>query len=223
MTIPQFPNSATKSITFVSSPSSHGRSWQRLKEKLHLRPSKEPTTPTAAPDAASATQTQPQAPESRESAANHDEPDGQDKGSEEPPSASQNIGDVPIRELWNAAYEKLREEDGELVRQYESDLLPGSVAAALGSTLATKVSRREQMDVILKRKMDEVNRNTWKLKFGASEVPVRDVAEPVLGVVNWANDYVANAVSGNPYASIAWFGVSLLLPVRFALPEVGRE
>lgn len=136
---------------------------------------------------------------------------------------SRDISDVPIRELWDAAYETLREEDGKLVRQYEEDLLSGSVAAALGSTLEAKVSRREQMDAILKCKMDEVNRDTWKLKFGDSEVPVRDVAEPVLGVVSWANDYIANAISANPYASIAWSGVSLLLPVRFASPEAGRE
>ncbi len=60
-----------------------------------------------------------------------------------------------------------------------------------------------------------MQRDTWKLKFGSSsEVPVKDLAEPVLSIVGWANDYISEAASGNAYASMAWFGVSLLLPVR---------
>ena len=36
---------------------------------------------------------------------------------------------------------------------------------------------------------------------------------PVVGTIRWANDYISNALSANPYASLAWAGVSLLLPV----------
>ncbi len=197
---------------------------QRLKEKLHLRQSKETGIPAALLNAAPASQSQPQVSTTKnQAAASQGGPDEAVEENQESPSVFGSSNDVPIRELWNVAYEKLKEEDGELVRQYEEDLLSGSVAVALRSTIEAGVSRREQMDTILRRKMDEVNRDTWKLKFGNSEVPVRDVAEPVLGVVSWANDYVANAVSGNPYASIAWSGVSLLLPVCFALPEATRE
>ncbi|KAJ0313343.1 hypothetical protein COL516b_000277 [Colletotrichum fioriniae] len=68
--------------------------------------------------------------------------------------------------------------------------------------------------MILKHKMDQVNRESWKLKFGSSEVEVQDVVKPVLAVVDWANDFVAKALVSNPYASIAWSGVSLLLPIK---------
>jgi hypothetical protein len=118
--------------------------------------------------------------------------------------------DTPICELWSLAYQKLREEDEDLIVDYEAKLT-GNLAAGLGSAL--KVGTRERMETILRRKMDEVNRDAWKLKFGSSEVQVKDLVQPVLGVVDWANDYITGAVSANPYASTAWAGVSLILPV----------
>lgn len=70
------------------------------------------------------------------------------------------------------------------------------------------------MKFVLMRKMEQVNRDAWKLKFGDStEVEVKDIVEPVLKVVDKANDFITNALDGSPQASIAWAGVSLLLPV----------
>jgi hypothetical protein len=69
------------------------------------------------------------------------------------------------------------------------------------------------MNIILKAKVDEVNKNVWKLKFGGKDVPVKDLMQPVAGTIDWANDYTSDALSANPYESLAWAGVSLLLPV----------
>jgi hypothetical protein len=123
--------------------------------------------------------------------------------------------DPPIRELWSIAYEKLREEDDALVLDYEKKLC-GDLGAGLSALVgANAMGRREQMAGILQRKMDEVNRETWKLRFGnAGDVAVKDLAEPVLGVISRANEYIAGALASNPYASMAWTGVALLLPVR---------
>lgn len=74
--------------------------------------------------------------------------------------------------------------------------------------------KREQMQFVLQRKIDEVNRYAWKLKFGnSSEIEVKEMVEPVLGVIKWANNYISQALSGSPQASIAWAGISLFLPV----------
>jgi hypothetical protein len=176
----------------------------RLKQKLHLGRSKPNTNHLAANanDVAPANEKSP--PESSKSttATATDQPHELNRAS-----------DVPIRELWNLAYEKLREEDAELVQRYETELNVAGGRAAL----ETKDSRREQMDAVLRGKVDEVTRDAWKLKFGSSEVPIRDLAGPVLSVLDSANDYITGAVNGNPYASIAWSGVSLLLPVRYSL------
>lgn len=37
--------------------------------------------------------------------------------------------------------------------------------------------------------------------------------QPILGAVSLVNEYVTDAMSVNPYASLAWAGISLLLPV----------
>ena len=65
------------------------------------------------------------------------------------------------------------------------------------------------MDAMLRRNLDEVHGDLWKLKSGSSEVLVEDLAQSVLCVVGWANDYVTGAVGVNGFVSIAWFGVSV--------------
>lgn len=138
-----------------------------------------------------------------------------DDGVEKPPSVKGSSDrDVSIRELWDVAYEKLKSEDGELIRRYEAALprVDGPAEKA-DPALEPKASRREHMRAVLELKIDEAKRDAWKLKFGASEVMAKDLVEPALSVVDWANDYITNAVSANAYASIAWSAVSLLLPV----------
>ncbi|KAI1366280.1 ankyrin repeat-containing domain protein [Xylaria arbuscula] len=114
--------------------------------------------------------------------------------------------DTPIRELWDLAYTNLRREDERLVVEYE-----GKLCGDLGAGVASVGSKR--MDTILRRKMDKVNEDAWKLKFGTSEVQVRDLVQPILGVVERANGFIKAAVSADPSASLAWAGVSVLLPL----------
>lgn len=127
----------------------------------------------------------------------------------------------PIRELWNQAYDDLRTREENLVKEYDATL-SRNLNTVIGSTVATvglKVGREDQMKIILKAKVEEVNQNIWKLKFGANEVPVKDLMQPVVGTIDWANEYINAAVSANPYASIAWVGVGLLLPVSDTFPN----
>ncbi|KAI1428724.1 ankyrin repeat-containing domain protein [Xylaria sp. FL1777] len=127
-------------------------------------------------------------------------------------SSAPTDSDTPIRELWNLAYTNLRKEDEKLVVEYEARLC-GDLSAGLVLTLGSKVSIRDRMEAILQRKMDEVNRDIWKLKFGSSDVQVRELVQPILSVVNQTNNFINAAVSANPYASLAWTGISILLPL----------
>ncbi|KAK1242542.1 hypothetical protein MKX08_005354 [Trichoderma sp. CBMAI-0020] len=120
--------------------------------------------------------------------------------------------DTPIRELWNVAYEKLREEDARLVEKYEISLQQ-CLPADLESVPSLKTSKREWMDAILRHKMQETQANVWKLTFRSSEVQLTEVIQKFLGVLKLANDFVTAAVSSNPSASLAWAGVGVLLPL----------
>ncbi|PNP60521.1 hypothetical protein THARTR1_00545 [Trichoderma harzianum] len=117
---------------------------------------------------------------------------------------------TPIGELWNLAYKKLQQEDGPLIEEYEARLR-GSVTAALGSALAAEENKGRWMNVMLRCKMEEVQKNICKFLFRSSEVQPAKVAQPILGVVKLANDFITTALASNPYASLAWAGVSALL------------
>lgn len=139
-------------------------------------------------------------------------------GLENPPvqsplnAADDDDDDVPIRQLWNLAYDRLRKENEQLINNYEAKIRK-NLGASISHAIGPKISMRDQMDIILRNKMDEVNQNSWKLRFGSSEVQMKDLAQPILSVVNWANDFITGALTPNPCASMAWAGVSLLLPV----------
>ncbi|KAK4067399.1 uncharacterized protein Triagg1_7579 [Trichoderma aggressivum f. europaeum] len=124
--------------------------------------------------------------------------------------APSTLDNTPIQELWNVAYERLREKNSALVAEYESTL-KGVVAAGVAQTLSFKANIREQMWTILQKRMEEVNDNT-KLKLGDHEVQMKNISQLILNVINSANNYVSQAVSANPFASIAWTGISFLLP-----------
>jgi hypothetical protein len=135
---------------------------------------------------------------------------------------SPKLENVPIQQLWTVAYETLREEDGELIEEYEAKLQE-SVIADSSDNHRLETDIKEQMRTILEIKMADVNKNTTKLKLGSSEVAVKDIARLLLNVVNSANSFISQAVSASPPASIAWAGVSFLLPVSCRYARSSRD
>lgn len=139
-----------------------------------------------------------------------------DPGLGDPGTSSQEL--CPISELWNQAYDDLRSDlkDGKLIKKYEAIIEThlSTVVVSTGQTLApVKASRKDNMLRLLDKKMTEVKANKWRLRFHDHEVLVEDLAKPVINMIDQADKYVSDAVSANPYASIAWAGVGLILPV----------
>ncbi|KKP01543.1 hypothetical protein THAR02_06365 [Trichoderma harzianum] len=132
------------------------------------------------------------------------------------------VQDTPIRELWNMAYEKLREQDGALIADYEAKLT-GSVTSGLGQTFNLKQNRREWMQAILESKMEEFNRDTSKPQSSSSKVQATNAMRLVLRVANSANDYISNATSANPCTSIAWAGLLMNIAAEQASLVKGLE
>lgn len=134
-----------------------------------------------------------------------DEPDEGTKRSNTP-ALTEN---TPIREVWRVAYEKLREDDGELIKNYEAELTK-SVAIGLVQMLPSKANHRDKMEAILRVKMDEINKAVSSTTLVAR---AGEFAQLFLKLAVSAKDYIGEAASTSPYTSIAWAGVSLLLPV----------
>jgi hypothetical protein len=127
----------------------------------------------------------------------------------------------PIVELWDEAYDELSKKDKSLVADYEAQLsesLVGAVALAgqapaIAFSGSGKIQRCQQMKVLLEQKIKEIDEGKWKLKFKDHELVVKDLVEPIVGVIDWAKDFVGTALEPSPYGSIAWAGVCVLLPV----------
>lgn len=56
------------------------------------------------------------------------------------------------------------------------------------------------------------------MNLGNHSVKVREQGEKVIRFIMWSKDIVAQAVTAQPYAALAWSAVSILLPVS---PHIG--
>lgn len=124
----------------------------------------------------------------------------------------------PISELWNQAYDDLKvdSKDQKLIEKYEAIVatdLSTMVASTAYVLAPINPSRRDDMLRVLDKKMSEVKNQKWRLRFHDHEVLVEDLANPVINMIDMANKYVSDVASTNPYTSIAWAGVGLILPV----------
>lgn len=115
------------------------------------------------------------------------------------------LSEAGIRDLWDLAYEQLRREDSNLISSYEKKIFEDEDDGAAASFSVAQ--RREKMQAALQKKMEQVNRDSWKLRFAEFHIST------IVSTVSRVNDYVSDAVASNTYASVAWLGVSLLLPV----------
>jgi hypothetical protein len=151
-------------------------------------------------------------------------PGAVDKVTAAPPIVSSQPAQLPklICDLWNEAYEELKDNENGLIKDYEA-VISKDMTTILGSTSLAiaapevRVMRKEQMTALIEKKVAEAKKNAWKLRYGDSEVLLKDLAGPVVDIINDAEKFVDGAVSANPYASIAWAGVSLLLPVSLEI------
>lgn len=123
---------------------------------------------------------------------------------------------APIAELWNQAYEELREKEPKLIKKYEEEISL-QISTMVGATVAIsgvgKVRRREQMEVLVKQKLKDDEDGKWRIRLGDDRIAIRDLAGYVVSIVDWGKDFVGAALESSPYGSIAWTGVCLLLPV----------
>lgn len=110
------------------------------------------------------------------------------------------------------AYEKLRQEDAKLIQDYEAKIKEDLIASS-GLSLSPSINARERMEILLKNKMDKVKRDAWKLQFGESEIQIADILPVFASIASKANAFISTALVANPPASLAWGGISALLPV----------
>ena len=110
-------------------------------------------------------------------------------------------------DLWKQAYDALELREQDLMCAYMLLLTPTR-------TNLTASLSPEMIETIVKSKIEDREANQMVINLGGKSVKVREQGEKVIKFILWSKDIVSQALSAQPYAALAWSGVSILLPVR---------
>lgn len=125
------------------------------------------------------------------------------------PTASDPLHVSDDFELWTRAYEMLQTREPKLMEDYKKHLASLQHDGATDADLSTSRS----VESIVKQLLDNREKEQWRVSLLGKEVKIRQQAERLVKFLLWSDPLVRNAVSTQPYAALAWSGVSLLLPV----------
>lgn len=124
--------------------------------------------------------------------------------------ANQKIRDY----LWTRSFEIFKERDCEqdLMASYIKHLssLQGD------STSSIDLSNRESVATAVNELLADREKKQWKIRIRNHDIKMRSQVEKLAKFLLWSDPLVKNAVSAQPYAALAWSGVSLILPVSHA-------
>ena len=80
------------------------------------------------------------------------------------------------------------------------------------------LSAPRSVEVIVKQLLEDREKKQWRVSLLGRDIKLREQAERLAKFVLWSDPLVKSALSSQPYAALAWSGVSLLLPVGTRLP-----
>ncbi|OKL61940.1 hypothetical protein UA08_02648 [Talaromyces atroroseus] len=103
--------------------------------------------------------------------------------------------------LWEMAYNKM---DPSMMHQYEACLLLGSQSSG---------NRQQKLQHAVKERLEATINARRKITIGQEQIVVRDQVLKVINRISGFKDLISAAVSVEPNASLAWGGVSALLPI----------
>ncbi|KAL0944803.1 vegetative incompatibility protein het-e-1 [Colletotrichum truncatum] len=128
--------------------------------------------------------------------------------------------------LWSRAYVALQSEDAKLVDEYEKLLSRELLQQALPGNLQHNTSqignqidnvdpdkRQQQLKSIMDRGLQKIDEKQTKYTIFGTEFVLRDQISQTVNLVQSMKGVIDEAVKGSPEASLAWAGVSVLLPI----------
>ena len=115
------------------------------------------------------------------------------------------------KDLLGRAYRALKARDPGLVEAYEAIL-------ALDTPVSTDASwSPDLIKSIIASKLNNREANQWVIQIREQPIKVREQGEKVIKFIIWSKDIISQVANAQPYAALAWLGVSLLLPVSSVL------
>lgn len=132
-----------------------------------------------------------------------------------PQSTVSNATVPPTRtgiDLWACAYKEVEEREFQLIADYEKHLCSLHGEAVASADLSTTLSIKS-IESIVNALLEDRRKKQWRVSLQGKDVLIREQAERLVKFFLWSDKIVKEVVSAQPYAALAWSGVSLLLPV----------
>lgn len=121
------------------------------------------------------------------------------------PSTNIQSQDLPVRDLWGLALEKLPEEAKQVMSQI---------------TLNSNLDFLRHLNTVVAKKQSDCENQRWKFQLHGREIILRDVAGKIIFWMEKVKQIGDIAVSFDPvHASLPWAGIRILLEVRFTITE----
>ena len=125
--------------------------------------------------------------------------------------AASNVASPPIPDVdpWSRAYEIFQGREPDLMEDYRKHLASLQDDATARADLSTPRS----VKCIMEQLLEDREKKQWRVSLLGKDIKIREKTERLAKFLLWSDSVVKNALSAQPYAALAWSGVSLLLPV----------
>jgi hypothetical protein len=127
-----------------------------------------------------------------------------------PPTVSAAPSTSKSPDPWKLAFDKFRKEEPKLVPDYDKHVLGNAAVSA-------DLSNRESVEAAVKTLLEDREKKQWKIHLPGQDIKIRTQVERFVKILQWSDPLVKDAVSTQPYAALAWSGVSLLLPASSSI------
>jgi hypothetical protein len=117
--------------------------------------------------------------------------------------------DIAFQDPWIRAYEIAQKREPDLMADYKKHLASLQENAVSSADLSTPRS----VESIVNKLWEDREKKQWRVSLLGKDIKMREQAERLAKFLLWSDPIVQNAVSAQPYAALAWSGVSVLLPV----------
>lgn len=127
------------------------------------------------------------------------------------PASSNAASSLPSYSLdpWTRAYEIFQEGGSELVTDYKKHL----ASLEEDTTFSADLSSSTSVEAIVRRLLENREKTQWQVPLLGKNIKIREQVEKLAKFALWSDEIVKSALSAQPYAALAWSGVSMLLPV----------
>jgi hypothetical protein len=121
---------------------------------------------------------------------------------------------------WTLAYEIFQHQEPNLASDYKKHL----ASLQVDNVSSVNLSSPLHFESIVNRLLEDRKKNQWQVPLLGKDIKIREQVERLAKFVLWSDEIVKSALSAQPYAALAWSGVSMLLPVSFmTLPALERK